>query len=263
MIDELNDHLLAAETDPHSSPAYDVRVLQCLLTTKKVPQRLSLLCMDAPEMRMQSHEDCRPVLLIRYKPTDRAVDVLRAIMQSDECTTALGNLNIHVALVGSCFDDKAVGKQIRRQSGGEDVELRIMHPTMSSSQMVVGSVFSGDEMDLIPRVIASAKEACQAAEAITAHRAVLQEDRRLKRQQEEALHLSEVEDRRKAEEKAQETTQPAENQDLEETVMDIQEVRWKRVAWFNEQGQPSKRPRQEPGGGESSDDSGTVTFRTS
>jgi len=184
-------------------------------------------------------------------------------MQSDECTGALGNLNIHVALVGSCFDDKAVGKQIRRQSGGEDVELRIMHPTMSSSQMVVGSVFSGDEMDLIPRVIASAEEACQAAEAITAHRAVLQEDRRLKRQQEEALHLSEVEDRRKAEEKAQETTQPAENQDLEETVMDIQEVRWRRVARFNEQGQPSKRPRQEPGVGESSDDSGTVTFRGS
>jgi len=50
MIDELNDHLLAAETDPQSSPAYDVRVLQCLLTTKKVPQRLSLLCMDAPEV---------------------------------------------------------------------------------------------------------------------------------------------------------------------------------------------------------------------
>lgn len=83
-------------------------------------------------------------------------------------------------------------------------------------------------MDLIPRVIASAEEACQAAEAITAHmwdgqitslifqislqtelcgikmfvslhnkklshfynRAVLQEDKRLKRQQEEALHLS-------------------------------------------------------------------------
>lgn len=49
-IDELNDHLLAAETDPQSSRAYDVRVLQCLLTTKKVPQRLSLLCMDAPEV---------------------------------------------------------------------------------------------------------------------------------------------------------------------------------------------------------------------
>ena len=43
-----------------------------------------------------------------------------------------------------CFSHcVAVGKQIRRQSGGEDVELRIMHPTMSSSQMVVGSVFSG------------------------------------------------------------------------------------------------------------------------
>ena len=34
----------------------------------------------------------------------------------------------------------ALGKQIRRQSGKEDVELRIMHSTMSSSQMVVGSV---------------------------------------------------------------------------------------------------------------------------
>lgn len=35
----------------------------------------------------------------------------------------------------------AVGKQIRRQSGGEDVELRTLHPTMSSSKLVVGSVF--------------------------------------------------------------------------------------------------------------------------
>ena len=43
-----------------------------------------------------------------------------------------------------CFSHcVAVGKQIRRQSGGEDVELRKMHPTMSSSQMVVGTVFSG------------------------------------------------------------------------------------------------------------------------
>lgn len=43
-----------------------------------------------------------------------------------------------------CFSHcVAVGKQIRRQSGGEDVELRIMHPTMSSSQTVVGTVFSG------------------------------------------------------------------------------------------------------------------------
>ena len=41
-----------------------------------------------------------------------------------------------------CFSHcVAVGKQIRRQSGGEDVELRIMHPTKSSSQMVVGTVF--------------------------------------------------------------------------------------------------------------------------
>ena len=37
-------------TGPQSSPTYDVRVLQCLLTTKKVPQQLSLLCIDAPEV---------------------------------------------------------------------------------------------------------------------------------------------------------------------------------------------------------------------
>ncbi|XP_015747281.1 PREDICTED: uncharacterized protein LOC107327042 [Acropora digitifera] len=83
-------------------------------------------------------------------------------------------------------------------------------------------------MDLIPRVIASAKEACQAAEAITAHRRLKTDERRKRRHKK--LH-------RKS--------------DLKETVMDIQE------------GQPSKRPRQEPGGGESSDDSGTVTLRGS
>ena len=43
----------------------------------------------------------------------------------------------------SFFHCVAVGKQIRRQSGGEDVELCIMHTTMSSSQRVVGNVFSG------------------------------------------------------------------------------------------------------------------------
>ena len=32
-------------------------------------------------------------------------------MQSDECKGALGNLNIHVALVGSCFDDKGMSVQ--------------------------------------------------------------------------------------------------------------------------------------------------------
>ena len=30
-------------------------------------------------MRMQSYEDCRPVLLIRYKPTDKTVDALRSV----------------------------------------------------------------------------------------------------------------------------------------------------------------------------------------
>ena len=31
------------------------------------------------KMRLQSHEDCRPVLIIRYQPKDKTVAVLRSV----------------------------------------------------------------------------------------------------------------------------------------------------------------------------------------
>ena len=37
----------------------------------------------------------------------------------------------------------ALGKQDKRDGGAYNVELRIMHPTMTSSRMVVGNIVSG------------------------------------------------------------------------------------------------------------------------
>lgn len=38
----------------------------------------------------------------------------------------------------------ALGKQGKRHEEVHDVELRIMHPTMVSSRMVVGNIVSGE-----------------------------------------------------------------------------------------------------------------------
>ncbi|KAK2558717.1 hypothetical protein P5673_018923 [Acropora cervicornis] len=187
-VEEVHDHLLAAETDPESGPAYDIRVLQRLLACNNVPQRLPFLCLSEREMRLQSHEDCSPVLIIHYQPTDKTVAVLRSLMQSAECLKALGDLNIHVALIGSSFADNALGKQGMRDGGAYDVELRIMHPTMTRGRMVVGNIVSGHERNFKEKLIKSAKEACQAATALAAHRNSMPEK---KVQQKRLLALSE------------------------------------------------------------------------
>ncbi|XP_074618907.1 uncharacterized protein LOC141877780 [Acropora palmata] len=196
-VQELADHLLIAETDPHSGPAHDTRFLQSLLAAHQVPQRLPFLCLEAAQMRLQSHEDMRPVLIIRYRPSEHAIAVLRLIMQSDECTKVLNHLNIHVALVGSSFDDKAIGKQSKKCGDIQDIELRILHPTMSPRQLVIGNILSGGDKNLISSLVSSAEEACQAANALASHRALIQEERELKRRQEEDLHLSEFQDRQR------------------------------------------------------------------
>lgn len=45
-VQELADHLIIAETDPHSGPAHDTRFLQSLLAAHQVPQRLP--CISLP-----------------------------------------------------------------------------------------------------------------------------------------------------------------------------------------------------------------------
>lgn len=66
-------------------------------------------------------------------------------MQSEECTKVLTHLNIHVALVGSNFDDDAIGKQPKKGGDTKDIELRILHPTMSPRQLVIGNILSGSD----------------------------------------------------------------------------------------------------------------------
>jgi len=51
-VQELADHLLIAETDPHSGPAHDTRFLQSLLAAHQVPQRLPFLCLEAAQVRI-------------------------------------------------------------------------------------------------------------------------------------------------------------------------------------------------------------------
>jgi len=78
-IEEIDDHLLGAEANRRSGPAYDVRMLNRLMEANQVPQRLPFLCIGAREMRLQSHTDCTPVVLIRYSLTQRAIDVIRLV----------------------------------------------------------------------------------------------------------------------------------------------------------------------------------------
>lgn len=77
-IEELPDLLIGSETNENSGPAYDLQMFRRLLTAHQVPQLLPFLCLDAPEMRMQSHADCSPVMLIRFLPTEATASILRS-----------------------------------------------------------------------------------------------------------------------------------------------------------------------------------------
>ncbi|XP_068735312.1 uncharacterized protein [Montipora capricornis] len=102
-MEEMKDHLVATETDCTSGPQFDVRLWQCFLKAKGVPQALSVICLNPTEVRLQSYLDLAPVCIIRYTLTDRAINILRNIMESD-CADIMNKCHIHVALVGSQFD---------------------------------------------------------------------------------------------------------------------------------------------------------------
>ncbi|XP_067054847.1 uncharacterized protein [Acropora muricata] len=222
-------------------------------------------------MRLQSHEDCSPVLIIHYQPTDKTVAVLRSLMQSAECLKALGDVNIHVALIGSSFADNALGKQGKRDGGASDVELCIMHPTMTRGRMVVGNIVSvfgylmkHSSSCLIyyfkEKLIKAAEEACQAATALAAHRTLIQEDCVSKISQEGTSCLSELNAREKGQ-RCHETNSQTEVE-TDDTIVDTDEVRQKRLLALSEQAESSKRQRRVPDEGNDGDDSETVTLKT-
>lgn len=89
-------------------------------------------------MRLQSYLDLAPVCIIRYTLTDRAINILRNIMDSD-CPDIMNKCHIHVALIGSQFDEELCGNNRKTSK----IEVRLLQPTMSSTKMVNGAFLAG------------------------------------------------------------------------------------------------------------------------
>lgn len=168
-IEELPDRLIGAETNENSGPAYDIQILRRLMTAHKVPQLLPFLCLDATEMRMQSHADCSPVMLIRFHPTQETASILRSLIAALPLLPQLLKCNVHVAVMGSEFDQMAFGKQ-KQFNKKSDVQFHVLHPTLSSTRMVVGNILTGNENDFLRQLNQAIEEACQAADTVKEHR---------------------------------------------------------------------------------------------
>ncbi|KAJ7394666.1 hypothetical protein OS493_000487 [Desmophyllum pertusum] len=186
-VEELPDLMIAAATDTGSGPAYDIGLLDNLLISRRIPQRLQILCLTAMEMRLQSSMDCSPVVIIRFRLNDNAAELLRALMMSDDIAT-LRSCHIHVALMGSKFDEEVCG--IQSQADSSDLEIRILQPTMSSETLIVGGIVKGQDIQFLKNVWQAVAEACQAGQAVQAQRDLLQRNRDLRREQERQLRES-------------------------------------------------------------------------
>lgn len=272
-VEEVEDLLLSAEVDPGSGPSFDVRLFERFLGSREVQQRLPLLCLTATEMCLQANMDAKPVCIIRYRLTDRAADLLRNFMMCN-VIPILNECYIHVAYIGSEFDQEACGKH--RHSENSDIEFRIMQPTMSSTRLITGDIVSGSESDFSSNLNRAVTGACQAAQAVQMQRELLERDRAIRRQQEEELRLSEAADKdktRKSGNQAEQVVTEKENEEekkgesdgetsLDATVLDDEEVRKRRLAALDAQGAANKRQRRACADeNDTSNDSGTVTFK--
>ncbi|KAJ7318646.1 hypothetical protein OS493_037587 [Desmophyllum pertusum] len=260
-----------------SGPAHDLQLMVSLMREHQVAQRLAFLCLDSLEMRMQSHQDCKPLVIIRYRPTYETITVIRSVMQSEDCIEKLSACHVHVALMGSHFDDKACDKElhvIRTRKESAHCQICVVHPTMSSSRMVIGNILTGDEGEFLSELGHAIDEACQAAEALRDHRDLLENTRILKRKQEEAFRLSAIQDRRKSafdnEKQTQETNkrpgtsnEQSTNDDNDETLLDSEEMRNKRLAALaalgGEVGHPKRTCTRQDSGEDEAESSGTVS----
>ncbi|XP_067028091.1 claspin-like [Acropora muricata] len=135
---------------------------------------------------------------------------------------------------------------------------------MSSTKMVNGAFLAEHELEQpgIPDLRRAVIDAIEAVEALRAKRDILKKNRELKRTQEQELRLSELEDRRK---RIQQTDDDAGSESaeepLEETVVDSDEVRQRRMERFAKERQVARNCDTE--GEEDQDNSETVIFNTS
>ncbi|XP_020601468.1 uncharacterized protein LOC110040566 [Orbicella faveolata] len=128
------------------------------------------LCCFLTQVRKQCHADSTPLVLFRYRPTKNAMTTLRSVKiytcgNESLLTTGLLELlmkcNLHAALQGSDFDDKGKHsmlltsvmnimsyvytvcenkKSTSTSTNMDDMEIRILYPTLSLNKMVVGSI---------------------------------------------------------------------------------------------------------------------------
>ncbi|XP_022800677.1 uncharacterized protein LOC111338442 [Stylophora pistillata] len=52
-------------------------------------------------------------------------------------------INQCASLQGSNFDNSACGKHQQSQQSSDDVEIMVMHPTLTSNRMIVGNMIAG------------------------------------------------------------------------------------------------------------------------
>ncbi|XP_078355631.1 uncharacterized protein LOC144640332 isoform X2 [Oculina patagonica] len=233
-ITELEDHLTAAEANHMNGPSHDLQLFRLFLKENNVPQQLALLCLNAKEMRLQSHLDCTPLVVIRYQLSHQMLTIIRSIMQSERCLQKLTKTYVHVALMGSSFDTEACSKLFFNTNNAGDnshFEVGIFQPTMSTQRMVVGNILTGNERDFSYDLEEAVDQACQAGNALNTQRCLLEENRQLKKRQEAELRLSEAADKAKTA-----------NNGMNETVVDTAEVRKRRIDVLDERGL-NKRPR--------------------
>ncbi|KAJ7350167.1 hypothetical protein OS493_038038, partial [Desmophyllum pertusum] len=199
-VEELPDLMIAAATDTGSGPAYDIGLLDNLLISRRIPNRLQILCLTAMEMRLQSSMDCSPVVIVRFRLNDNAAELLRSC-------------HIHVALMGSKFDEEVCG--IQSQADSSDLEIRILQPTMSSETLIVGGIGErARHTNFLKNVWQAVAEACQAGQAVQAYkRDLLQRNRDIRREQERQLRESAETD------KAKNTASPSNVEENNETVV--------------------------------------------
>ncbi|CAH3182035.1 unnamed protein product [Porites lobata] len=187
-INEEANSLYGAELDACSyGSSFDLRLMEELLHLNGVTQRLLPLCLAPSQVRLQSHYDSTPVCILRYRPTKEAAEILRELMS--ECSDVLSQCHIHVALKGSQFDNEVCRHHARQSENGADVEVRVYQPTMSSANMVVGDIISGDDLMTV-NVRRAVGEAIVAVQAVRCQRDLIVETRNLRERQDREARAS-------------------------------------------------------------------------
>lgn len=254
-INEEPNKLYGSELDSFSyGSSFNWRIMEELLHSNEVPQRILPLCLAPSQVRLQSHYDATPFCILRYRPTKEAAEILRQLMS--ECNEVLSQCHIHVALIGSQFDNEVCRINSGQREVTVDVEVRVYQPTMSSANMVVGDIISGDDFPM--NVRRAVGEAIVAAQAVRAQREVIVETRELRERQEMELRASFP-----AVANGEDEDEDDEEESRDVTVVDTEEVRKRRIEKFKQKEgprEPKIRKKNDGDDDEDANDSGTVTL---